>query len=258
MASLAGRIAIVTGAESGIGAASALALAKAGASVAAMFFQDAEAGETTRAAVAACGVGAIAVQADVGSEADVERAFDRTAATLGTANILVNSAGLNQSGVGVADMSLAQWDRLIRTDLTGAFLTSRRFVRDLRHAGKPGAIVNISSIHARVARAGAADYDAAKGGLHNLTTTLALECAPFRINVNAVAPGMILTPMNARAEADLAYRQTLEAAIPWGRAGTAEEIADIAAFLCGPTANYITGSTITVDGGLSLVLGQGA
>jgi glucose 1-dehydrogenase len=155
-------------------------------------------------------------------------------------------------------MALAQWERLLRTDLTGSFLTCRRFVRDLRAAGRPGRVINISSIHAKVVRAGAADYDSAKGGLRNLTATLALEAAPWRINVNAVAPGMILTPMNARAVADQAYRQSLEASIPWGRAGTAEEVAKVAVFLASPAADYITGTTITIDGGLSLVLGQKA
>lgn len=258
MSVLAGRLAIVTGAESGIGAATAAALGAAGAAVAVLYFNDAAAAAKTVRSVEAAGGRAIAIQADVGSEAAVESAFDRALAGIGLPDILVNSAGLNQSGINVADMPAAQWNRLMATDLTGPFLTSRRFVRGLRDARKPGAIVNISSIHAEVPRAGAADYDAAKGGLRNLTTTLALECAPLHINVNAIAPGMILTPMNARAQTDADYRKRLEASIPWRRAGTAAEIAKIAVFLASPDANYITGATLTVDGGLSLVLGQGA
>jgi glucose 1-dehydrogenase len=177
---------------------------------------------------------------------------------LGLPTILVNSAGLNQSGVKVADMSLAQWERLLGSDLTGPFLTSRRFVQDLRTAKLPGAIINISSIHAEAVRAGAADYCSAKGGLKNLTETMALECAPLGITVNAIAPGMILTPMNGRAVADPLYRKSLEADVPLGRAGRAEEVAALAAYLASPAATYITGASLVIDGGLSLLLAEGA
>jgi glucose 1-dehydrogenase len=258
MADLAGRVAVVTGAESGIGAACAAALGAAGAAVAVLYYKDAAAAGTTRAKIEAGGGKAVPIAADVLDEDSVAAAFDAAASALGLPDILVNSAGLNQSGVAVADMPLAQWNRLLGTDLTGPFLTCRRFVRDLRAANRPGRVINISSIHARVVRAGAADYDSAKGGLRNLTTTLALESAPWRINVNAIAPGMILTPMNARAVADEDYRRSLEASIPWGRAGTAEEVAKVAVFLASSAADYITGTTVTIDGGLSLVLGQKA
>ncbi|MEP7210697.1 MAG: SDR family oxidoreductase [Alphaproteobacteria bacterium] len=255
---LSGHIAIVTGAESGIGAACAIELAACGAKVAILYFRDEAAARRTQASVKEAHAASVVVQADISHEASVESAFDEIDDTLGRPDILINSAGLNQSDVAVADMSLAQWNRVIATDLTGAFLTCRRFVRDLRAAKAPGAIVNISSIHADVARAGAADYDSAKGGVRNLTTTLALEAAPLHINVNAIAPGMILTPMNSRAVADEAYRTQLERSIPWGRAGQPEEVAKLAAWLASPAADYITGTTITMDGGLSLVLGQGA
>jgi glucose 1-dehydrogenase len=258
MSRVAGSVAAVTGAESGIGAACAKALAEAGANVAVLYFEDAHTAQTTLGAVEAHGRRGVAAQLDVRDERSVEAAFDDLQGGLGIPDILVNSAGLNQSGVPVADMQLAQWQNLIATDLTGPFLTCRRFIRDLRTAKRPGRIINISSIHARVMRAGAADYDAAKGGLQNLTATMALEVAPLRINVNAIAPGMILTPMNARALEDADYRRRLEESIPWGRAGTAEEIARIAVFLASSDADYITGATITVDGGLSLVLGQKA
>src|SRR5262249_43721736 len=137
-------------------------------------------------------------------------------------------------------------------------LTCRRFIRGLRAAGKPGAIVNISSIHGTVMRAGAADYDSAKAGLDKLTCTLALETAGLGVTVNGVAPGMILTPMNERAVTDAASRDRLEASIPQRRAGRPEEVARLAAFLVSPAAAYITGAIVTIDGGLSLVLGQGA
>jgi len=251
---LSGRIAVVTGAESGIGAACAAELAAAGAAIAIFYYQDEEAARRTQAAAP----GSAVIQCDVSSEASVEAAFSELGASVGAPDILINSAGLNQSGVAVADMGLEQWNRLMATDLTGAFLTCRRFVRDLRAAKKPGAIVNISSIHASAVRAGAADYDAAKAGLDRLTATLALETARLGINVNAIAPGMILTPMNAHAVADETYRASLERSIPWGRAGRPEEVARLAAFLVSPAADYITGATVTIDGGLSLVLGQGA
>ncbi len=252
------RVAFVTGAESGIGAACAVALARAGCDVAVLYFRDADAAARTLALVEAAGRKGMVVQADVGNEALVEDAFDRINTTLGVPDVLVNSAGLNQSGVKVADMSLAQWQRLLDSDLTGPFLTSRRFVRDAAKRGGPGRIINISSIHAEDVRAGAADYCAAKGGLRKLTETMALECASLGITVNAIAPGMILTPMNAKAVADAAYRKGLEANIPLDRAGTPEEVAALAVYLASADAAYITGTTVTIDGGLSLVLAQGA
>ncbi len=254
---LAGRIAVVTGGASGIGAACALALAEAGADVAILIHADDDAAMEVERAVLARGRRGKRIAADVGNEAQVEGAFDAVAGTFGVPDILVNSAGLNQSGVAVADMEFAQWDRLLRTDLTGNFLTSRRFVRDLRNKGEAGAIVNITSIHAFAMRAGGADYTAAKGGQANLTRTMAIECAPLGITVNAIAPGMILTPMNAEAN-DSKRRADMERAIPSGRAGTPEEVAKLAVFLASPDAAYITGATVVIDGGLSLMMGQGA
>lgn len=249
---------MVTGGESGIGAACVKALAGAGADVGVIYFSDAEMGEASVAAARGLGRKSVAARADVGSETDVGAAFDAIGQALGVPDILINSAGINMSGIKVADMDLGQWERMLRTDLTGSFLTSRRFVRDLLPSGRPGAIVNITSIHAFAMRAGGADYDAAKGGQRNLTRTLALEVAHAGITVNAIAPGMILTPMNERAMADEAYRRGLEAQIPIPRAGRAEEVAGVAVFLASPAASYITGATVVVDGGLSLLMGQGA
>ena len=254
---LKGRVALVTGAESGIGAACAAALAAAGADVAAWYFRDQGGAEETAALVQGAGRQCILVQGDIRDERSVESGFDASAA-LGLPDILVNSAGLNQSGVAIADMTLAQWQLLVATDLTGAFLTCRRFIRDLRAGKKRGSIINISSIHAEDARVGGGDYCAAKGGLRMLTRTLALEAASLGVTVNDIAPGMIMTPMNARAEGDAAYRADLEASIPIGRAGRAEEVAQLAVYLASPAADYITGASLTIDGGLSLVLGQGA
>jgi glucose 1-dehydrogenase len=262
MADLSGRTALVTGAESGIGAACAIALARSGANVGVLYHSDAEAAGRTVAAIEAAGRKALAKPADVAAEADVDAAFDALTAALGPIDILINSAGLNQSGVPVIDMDLAQWRRLLDTDLTGGFLTCRRFLRDRRAAGlgpdHPGRIINITSIHAHDVRAGAADYCAAKSGLARLTETLALETAMSGVTVNAIAPGMILTPMNSRALADPLYRKGLEANVPSGRAGTPQEVAAMAVYLCSPEAAYVTGASLTIDGGLSLVLALGA
>jgi glucose 1-dehydrogenase len=258
MGLLDGRIALVTGGESGIGAASARALAAEGAAVAVTYYADANAAGAVRDAIRAAGGRAMAVHADVGDEALVEQTFAAVTAELGLPDILINSAGLNMSGVTVADMDLAQWERLIRTDLTGAFLTSRAFVRGLREARRPGRIVNISSIHSTAVRYGGADYCAAKAGLDSLTRTMAVECGPMRIGVNAIAPGMILTPMNRGAEIHPQILAEAREHIPWGRAGEADEVAALAVYLCSGKADYITGAILTIDGGLTLEQALGA
>lgn len=251
-------VAVVTGGESGIGAQCALTLARAGARVAITFFKDKTAASAVCAEAERWGGRAFAVQTDVSVESDVERLFAAAEAQFGLPTLLVNSAGLNMSGTLLVDMALAQFDRVVRADLYGPFLTCRRFVRGLERAGRGGRIVNISSIHEQAPRAGGLDYDAAKGGLAQLTRTLALELAPRGIAVNGIAPGMILTQMNARALADAAYLARLESAIPWGRAGRVEEVAELALFLLSPAADYITGATVTIDGALSLTVAQGA
>lgn len=247
---------VITGADSGIGAACAIEFGKAGYAVAVLFRSDEDAARERLGQIEMAGGSGITVKCDVSDEQSVAHAFDRVDQELGVASVLINSAGLNQSGVNVADMELAQWERLIGTDLTGVFLTSRRFVRSLHGAGGGGTIINISSIHDTVIRAGAADYSAAKSGLRRLTETMALEEAANGIRVNAISPGMILTPMNERATSDVDYRRSLEAAIPIGRAGTPEDVGGLALWLASPAAGYVTGASIVMDGGLSLVLGQ--
>ncbi|MBO0748825.1 MAG: SDR family oxidoreductase [Porphyrobacter sp.] len=253
----AGAAAVVTGGDSGIGAACVEALVAAGAKVALTYHSDHAAAD---AVVERCGgrERALAVQADVGDEAAVETLFAAAEQAFGPVTLLVNSAGLNMSGVKLVKMELGQFERVLKTDLYGPFLTCRRFARPLVAAGKRGRIVNVSSIHEQAPRPGAVDYDAAKGGLAQLTRTLALELAPNGIAVNGVAPGMILTPMNERALEDAAYRRELEGHIPWGRAGRPEEVAELVRYLLSSAADYITGATVTIDGALSLCIAQDA
>jgi glucose 1-dehydrogenase len=249
---------IVTGGESGIGKACALAIGRSGTPVALTYFRDRSVAEDVVAQIERAGGKAIAQQTDVADEGQVERLFAAAEQAFGSAAKLVNSAGLNMSGIPIAEMELAQFDRVLRADLYGPFLTCRRFVRGLQRSGQGGRIVNISSIHERAPRPGGVEYDSAKGGLAQLTATLALELAPQKIAVNGVAPGMILTPMNQSALDDPAELARKEAAIPWGRAGTAEEVADLVMFLLSERADYITGTTVTIDGALSLTVAQGA
>lgn len=255
---LVGRIALVTGGDSGIGAACAKALAAAGADVAVTYLLDDQGAGETADAVRAVGRRALAMRSDARDELAVEQCFDRVEQELGTVDILVTSAGINTYGIEVADLTLEQWDNMLKTDLTGTFLATRSCVRRMRAKKQTGTIVAISSVHAEVVRSGSAAYAAAKAGVTHFIETLGIETAADGITVNAIAPGMILTPMNEAAEKHWIVRKVKGEFIPMKRPGKPEEVANVAVFLASPAGDYITASTITIDGGLSKMLALGA
>lgn len=252
------RIAIVTGSDSGIGQATAEAFAREGADVAIVYFHDRDGADETRRRVEAAGRRAVVVQCDQRDPAEVGRLFREAEDALGTPDILVNDAGVDSTGKQVADMSIEDWDREVKTNLYGPFYCCREFIRARRGAGGKGKIINITSVHQEIPRASAAGYDVAKGGLRNLTRTLALELAPDHINVNNIAPGMVLTPFNQKAIDDPEAREKQVQSIPWKRAAEPWEIAQLAAYLASGDADYATGQTFTLDGGLMMNVGQGA
>lgn len=258
MGKLAGQVALITGASSGIGKATALEFAREGASVFVVYHSDDEGAAAVKAEVEAAGVQCAVYKGDIGSEADVKAAFEACGKALGPATILMNNAGIDAAGIKVADMTLGRWNEAIATNLTGPFLCSREFVRARPSGSSGGKIINVTSVHQDIPRRGAADYDAAKGGLRNLTTTLALELAPLKINVNNLAPGMVLTPMNQEAIEDPKVMEEQVASIPWKRAAEPEEIAKLAVYLASSDADYVTGTTFVIDGGLMINTGQGA
>ncbi len=258
MEKLKGKVALITGSDSGIGQATAVAFAKEGADVVICYHSDKEGAEETLREVQQLDRKGIVLQVDISDEQQVEQLFEQTLQEFGTLDILVNNAAVNGSGVYVADMSTEVFDRTIRTNLYGTFFCSRAFIRHRKQQGGKGKIINVSSVHEEIVSAGTADYCASKAGVRNLTRTLALELAEEGINVNNISPGMILTPMNQKAMDDKEAREKSEQNIPMKRAGRPEEIAHVAVFLASSDAAYVTGSSYFMDGGLSLHLGQGA
>ncbi|MCC8408297.1 SDR family oxidoreductase [Mucilaginibacter sp. UR6-1] len=258
MGILQSKVAFITGADSGIGRATAIAFAKEGASVAICYHSDEEGAKETKIRIEEQGVKAMSFKLDVTEEHEVDQAIDNIISELGGLDILVNNAAVNGSNIKVADMETKTFDLCIRTNVYGPFFTSRKFVRHLAEKNIKGKIINISSIHEEIATPGNADYNASKGALRNFTRSLALELAESGTTVNNIAPGMILTPMNQKAMDDPEKLKEATAHIPAKRAGKPEEIAQVALFLASPAANYVTGSTYAMDGGLMINLGQGA
>ncbi len=252
------KIALITGADSGIGQATAIEFAKEGADIVICYHSDEDGAEETLRKVREYGREGLPVQVDISDEQQVEKAFDEALSVFGQIDILVNNAGVNGSGINVADMDTDVFDKTIRTNLYGTFFCSRRFVRHRIAQGGKGKIVNVSSVHEEIVQPGNADYNASKAGIRNLMRTMALELADSGINVNNIAPGMILTPMNQEAMDDKELRDKQTQNIPAKRAAQPEEVAKLALFLASSDSDYVTGSSYFMDGGLSLNTGQGA
>lgn len=252
---LENQVALITGSDSGIGQATAIAFAREGADVVVTYRRDKEGAQKTVAEAEKHGGQVMLVHLDVAQPKDVARVFKETKQNLGTVTILVNNAGTG-GGDNVKDMKIEDWKMVIETDLHGPFYCAQQFIRGIEGSGKHGVIINVTSVHEDIPQIGGAAYCASKGGLRNLTRCLALELAEKEINVVNIAPGMILTPMNQEAIDDPAKYEEEVQRIPMRRAGEPEEIAELAVFLASGDARYIHGSTVFCDGGLMQTAGQ--
>jgi len=258
---LQGQNALVTGAGSGIGKATAIALGAAGAAVAVNYRAKEDEARQIVERIEVDGGRAIAVQGDVSKEADVRRMFAAVIERFGTLDVLVNNAGL-QRDVALEEMTLEQWQTVIDVNLTGQLLCAREAVRAFRRQGvRPavscaaGKIVCISSVHDLIPWAGRVNYAASKGGVMLMMKSIAQEVAPQRIRVNSVSPGAIRTPINqASWESEEAYRK-LMGLIPYERIGEPEDVARAVVWLASDAADYVTGATLYVDGGMTLYPG---
>jgi glucose 1-dehydrogenase len=258
---LKGQTALVTGANSGIGRAIALALGRAGADVIINYVSAPEKAELVAEEIRRYGRRAIIAKADVANETEVQAMFATAVRELGTVDILVSNAGL-QRDAPFHEMTLAQWDTVMNVNLRGAFLCSRAAVREfLRRGVRPGVsvaagkIIFISSVHDVIPWAGHVNYAASKGGLTLLMKSLAQEVAERRIRVNSISPGAIRTPINTGAwQTQEAYTELMKL-IPYKRIGEVEEIGNAAVWLASDFTDYIVGSTIYIDGGMTLYPG---
>jgi glucose 1-dehydrogenase len=255
--SLKQQVALVTGASSGIGAGCAKALADAGAAVVLNYNSEAEPAEALARQIIAEGGRAIAIGADVSKEEEVERLFAHTVEAFGSLDILVANSGM-QKDAPAMEMSLADWNQVIGVNLTGQFLCARAALRIFNRQGvregvsrAAGKIIHMSSVHQRIPWAGHVNYAASKGGVDMLMQTLAQEVSHQRIRINGIAPGAIRTPIN-RAATEGAAEQELLKLIPYGRVGDVEDVANAVVFLASDASDYIVGTTLFIDGGMSL------
>ena len=258
---LVGQAALVTGANSGIGKGVALALAEAGAAVMVNYVVGDDAATAVVDEIRAAGGRAVAHRADVSAEDQVEGMFERAIQEFGTIDILVNNAGL-QRDKSFAEMSLDEWNKVLDVNLTGQFLCSRSASREFLRRGvvpsvsrAAGKIICISSVHQRIPWSGHANYATSKGGVKLLMESMAQELAPRRIRVNAIAPGAIQTPINTSAWDTSAALDRLLTLIPYGRIGLPEDIARAAVWLASDDSDYVVGTTLFVDGGMTLYPG---
>jgi glucose 1-dehydrogenase len=258
---LKGQKALVTGANSGIGQAVAIALARAGADVVVNYVSRPEAAEAVVKEASRCGASVFAHRADVRKEEEVQAMFKRMIQEFGTIDILVNNAGL-QKDARIEDMTLADWQFVLDVNLTGQFLCSREAIREFKQRGirkniscAAGKIICMSSVHEVIPWAGHVNYAASKGGVMLMMKSIAQEVAPYRIRVNSVAPGAIRTPINMEAwGTPEAYRELMKL-IPYKRIGEPEDIGRAVVWLASDDSDYIHGATIFVDGGMTLYPG---
>jgi glucose 1-dehydrogenase len=249
---------LITGGTSGIGQAIAVRFAEHGANVAINYLRlPGEATETSEQ-VHACaarvqqeGVRDALVQGDVSMEDDVVAMVGQAVSELGGVDVLINNAGIQISRHS-DELSSADFDRVLAVNLRGAFLCAREAIRHFLQDEKPGVIINVSSVHQLIPKPDYLGYSVSKGGMQNLTRTLALEYAGRGIRVNGIGPGATVTPINSAWIDDPIKREQVESHIPMARAGTAHEMGGVACFLASDDAGYITGQTIFVDGGLTL------
>jgi len=255
---LEGKNVLVTGGTSGIGQAMAVRFAEHGANVAINYLRMPEEATETEEQVHACvlkvrqeGVRDVLVGADVSNEDEVVRMIEQTISGLGSIDVLVNNAGIQISRPS-HELSSADFERVLAVNLTGSFLCAREAIKHWLATETPGSIVNVSSVHQRIPKPNYLGYSVSKGGMQNLTTTLALEYAARGIRVNSIAPGATVTPINRAWIDDPVKAAQVTSHIPIPRAGTADEMAGVACFLASDDAAYVTGQTIFVDGGLTL------
>jgi glucose 1-dehydrogenase len=255
--SLHGQVALVTGGSSGLGAASAKALAQAGAAVVINYHSHAEPAEQLAAQIVADGGQAIAVGADISEEDQVENLFAKTLSHFGHLDILLANSGL-QKDAPITEMTLADWNTVIATNLTGQFLCARSALRQFIAQGmRPdvsramGKIIHMSSVHQTIPWAGHANYAASKGGVDLLMRTIAQEVGEHKIRVNSIAPGAIHTAINAD-ETEGTAEQKLLKLIPYGRVGDAEDVANAVVWLASDLSDYVHGTSLVIDGGMSL------
>lgn len=251
--SLEQQVALITGASSGIGAGVAQALAAAGAAVVINYNSQAAPAEELARQINANGGRAIAIGADVSKEEDVERLFAQALEAFGSLDILVANSGLQKDAPAV-DMTLADWNAVINVNLTGQFLCARAALRIFNRQGvregvsrAAGKIIHMSSVHQRIPWAGHVNYAASKGGVDLLMQTLAQEVSHQRIRINGIAPGAIRTAINRDVD-----EQDLLKLIPYGRVGDVEDVANAVVFLASDASDYIVGTTLFIDGGMSL------
>ncbi|MDB6145220.1 MAG: short-chain dehydrogenase/reductase family oxidoreductase [Pseudomonas sp.] len=253
--SLKGQVAVVTGASSGLGAGAAKVLAAAGAAVVINYNAHAEPAQKLAAEIRAGGSQAIAVGADVSKEDQVEHLFAETIKAFGFVDILIANSGL-QKDAPIVDMSLADWNTVLEVNLTGQFLCARAALRqflkqgDRRVSRAVGKIIHMSSVHQLIPWAGHANYAASKGGVDLLMRSIAQEVGQQRIRVNSIAPGAIRTAINEQATHE--GMEKLLKLIPYGRIGDPEDVANAVVWLASDASDYVHGTTLFIDGGMSL------